>query len=289
MKVFRHKDGRCYHIPIKKGEISNNLISCGSPERVRKIGNFLKGTKVIAENRGFICVMGDYKGVEVTAFNTGIGTPSAAIVLLEVMDSIIKKGNVNLIRVGTAGSLQSYVKPGHLVVAPSAVREEGTTWKWIFPEYPATASMKMSLSLIQAATNAGFKIGRNFWIGVIHVKDDLYAVENPNLSPMSRKRFHTLEAYKRMGVLATEMEFSAYAVLASKINEERMLKKRFDEQIDVGCLDLVLSPEHTGLNAYATTQFLKIDQTPVVKIGLEALLIKNKWDKEKRVQCNISN
>ncbi|MFH1653746.1 MAG: hypothetical protein ABIE74_06785 [Pseudomonadota bacterium] len=272
MDTFRFKDGRCYHIPVKRGEISGNIISSGSPERVEKIAESLNKPKEIANNRGFICINGTYRGIPVTAFNTGMGPASTAIILPEILDSV-KADNINLVRIGTCGSLQPFVKPKHLVVANGAVRDEGTTTKWIFKEYPAIADMKISLAIISAALKRGFTMEKDLWHGHIHIKDELYAVENPDGFPMEDVRRETLEAYKKMGVLSTEMEFSVFAILADMLNHEAMMKKQ-KRRIQAGCIDLVVSPHDNK----KTTKFEKVDQSDLIKVGLEALYTINQWN-----------
>lgn len=74
-----------------------------------------------------------YKNASITAVSTGIGGPSAAI----AMEELIACGGKYFIRVGSAGGLNSRVKFGDLVICSGAVREDGVTKSYSAPEYPA--------------------------------------------------------------------------------------------------------------------------------------------------------
>ncbi len=275
MNVFRDQQGFCHHLHVKKGDISPHIITCGSPERVTRIASFLSQPTTLSENRGLRCIRGDYRGILITAVCCGMGPASTAIVLPEVLDSVDApdNGRVSLVRLGTAGAWQDFVKVGHIVVANSAVRDEGTTEKWIPSAYPSVAGTKISLALLLAGKNSQRTLGQDLWFGPVHAKDELYATEAPKQSPLAASREVILNAFQEMGVLATEMEFSVLTILSDLYNASSPLN------IEAGCMLQILSPY--GSHDTGGTEFEHPDPDPAIQMALEGLRIKAEWDQGK--------
>ncbi|MFA7365346.1 MAG: uridine phosphorylase, partial [Patescibacteria group bacterium] len=93
------------HILCKKGDVAKNVILPGDPGRVLRIAKFLDNAKEISFNREYRVVTGKYKGIPVSICSTGIGGPSTAI----AMEELIAIGAKNFIRVGSCGANQSEI------------------------------------------------------------------------------------------------------------------------------------------------------------------------------------
>ena len=277
--VFRDREGRCYHIQVKLGEINPNILVPGSPERVEKIAEKLKDTETIAHHRGILVVNGKYKGMPVTTVNSGIGPASASIVCREVIESIDFEGQkeAKLVRVGTAGSMQPYVKVGDIVISKGCIRDEDTTRKIVGPEYPAICDPVVTLALASAAKDQGYMLGENLHLAVHHVKSELYAIENSALSAIPQTIEEKMKSYERMGALCTAMEASAFLILADWYNSE-WRKQRMQQRIRVGCVLLVVSSHKEWREKI---EFEKPSQEDLIKIGLEGLHIANNLEKYK--------
>jgi len=275
--VFRDKEGRCYHIQVKLGEINPNILIPGSPERVEKIAEKLNDRKTIAHHRGILVVNGKYKGMPVTAINSGMGPSSASIVCREVIESINfeEQKEAKLVRVGTAGSMQQYVKVGDIVVSRGCIRDEDTTTKIIGPEYPAISDPTVILALASAAKDQGYTPKKNLHVGIHHAKSELYAVESHSLSAIPRTIEERMKAYERMGALCTEMEASVFLILADWYNSE-WRKQNLQQRIRVGCVLLVVSSHKEWGEKI---EFEKPSQEDLIKIGLEGLYIANNLKK----------
>lgn len=111
------------HILCELGDVSKCVIMPGDPARVLRVGELLDSYEEIAYNREFRTIKGLYKGVEITVTSTGIGGPSAAIAIEE----LIACGAEYMIRIGSGGGVQANIKLGDLVIATGAVREDGTS------------------------------------------------------------------------------------------------------------------------------------------------------------------
>ncbi len=181
---------------VRKGEISELVLVCGSPDRAKLIGEQLDDSKEIAYFREYRTINGYYKGVKITVCSHGVGAPGAAV----CFEELIKAGAKKIIRVGTAGSYHEDLPPGSLIIADSAVRAEGLT-KQLVPEgVPAVADFKLLTALEDTAKTKEVKYG----LGTIVTLDAFYAgpLEFPHM------------LYKESGALGAEMELAALYVIA---------------------------------------------------------------------------
>lgn len=140
-----------FHLKIKSGDIGRYVILPGDPGRCEKIAALFDNPVKIASNREFTTYTGTLDGVPVSVCSTGIGGPSAAIALEE----LVHCGADTFIRVGTSGGMQPDVLGGDLVIATGAVRMDGTGTEYAPIEYPATPHFDVVQALHQAATQAG--------------------------------------------------------------------------------------------------------------------------------------
>ncbi len=280
--IFRDEGGRCYHTGVKRGEINPYILMAGPPGRVRMVASNLKRPVTVSkqsEERGVVVINGFYNEVPLTVVNHGMGTPSASIILREIIESIdfSREKRATIIRIGTCGSLQKYVKVGDIVVSTGCVREDGTTQLIVHNEYPAVPDLKTTLSIVLAAEDAGYKIGEDLWVGITHAKSELYGFETPSLSAIPEELEDRLKSYKRMGVLATEMEFPIFTILADMYNAE-WRKEGKQYRVDVGCALLVVSP---AKEESEQVEFKKPSRKGLIEIGLKAMENKKKWDEGK--------
>lgn len=116
-ELILNSDNSVYHLNLQPHEISDTVINVGDPDRVKMVSAFFDSIEVKKQKREFVTHTGTYKGKRITVLSTGIGTDNIDIVYNE-LDSLvnidlekreIKKTlkSLNLIRIGTSGSLQS--------------------------------------------------------------------------------------------------------------------------------------------------------------------------------------
>ena len=154
MVNYSEDPNRQYHIQVAPGEVGKYVILPGDPKRCKKIAEHLDDAKLVADSREFVTYTGTLNGVKVSVTSTGIGGPSAAIALEE----LVKAGADTFIRVGTSGGIDLSVKSGDLVIATGAVRMEGTSKEYAPIEYPAVADIEVVNALIGAAKRCAFPI-----------------------------------------------------------------------------------------------------------------------------------
>ncbi len=190
-----------YHIGITPAQGAGYAILPGDPGRVEQIASFLDAPRPLGQNREYTSFEGFLEGERVIVMSTGMGGPSAAICLEELADA----GLHTAIRLGSCGGISTEVIPGDLVIPTAAVRMEGTTKEYAPPEYPAAGDFTVLTALAESARTLGYP----FRIGVVQSKDSFYGQHRPETMPTSSLLLEKWEAWKRLGVLASEMETAA--------------------------------------------------------------------------------
>ena len=200
-------DGLQYHIGLKEGDIGEYVILPGDPKRCEKIAAYFDDAKLVADRREFTTYTGYLSGVKVSVTSTGIGGPSAAIALEE----LVKSGGKYFIRVGTCGGMDTNVKSGDLVIATGAIRMEGTSKEYAPIEFPAVANYDIVTALINAAK----KLNQPYHVGIVECKDSFYGQHSPEIMPVNYELTNKWNAWLRLGTLASEMESAALFVVGS--------------------------------------------------------------------------
>ncbi len=198
---------RQYHIQVKSGEIGRYVIAPGDPGRCEKIAGWLDHPALVAENREYVTYTGTLEGEKVSVTSTGIGGPSAAI----AVEELVRAGADTFIRVGTCGGMDVSVKGGDLVIATGAVRMEGTSREYAPLEYPAVAHLDVVNALVKGAR----KLGKTYHTGVVQSKDSFFGQHSPEDKPVSYELAQKWQAWMRMGCLASEMEAAAMFIVGS--------------------------------------------------------------------------
>ena len=217
-----------FHLQISKGDIGKYVILPGDPGRCEKIAGYFDEPRLIAQNREFTTYTGYISGEKVSVTSTGIGGPSAAI----AMEELVACGADTFIRIGTCGGINLKVLAGDCVIATGAVRHEGTSREYAPIEYPAVSDFDVTEALVYACKKNNLR----YHCGVVQCKDSFYGQHNPDRMPVSYELLNKWEAWKRLGVLASEMESAALFTVAASLgvkcgsvfhviwNQERKLK-----------------------------------------------------------------
>ncbi len=196
-----------FHIHCVPGDVGRYCILPGDPGRVPAIAALFDDAHQVAYNREFNVWTGTLLGEKVTACSTGIGGPSAAI----AMEELANLGTHTFVRVGTCGGIRLDVRSGDVVVATGAVRMEGTSREYAPIEYPAVPDFQVAGALVQACQ----ALGKPWHAGVVQCKDSFYGQHDPARMPVSGELEAKWEAWKRLGVLASEMESAALFTVAA--------------------------------------------------------------------------
>lgn len=196
-----------FHIQCKAGDVGGYCFLPGDPGRCETFARLFENPVHIGQNREFNVYTGTLDGKTVSVCSTGIGGPSAAI----AMEELVHLGAHTFIRVGTCGGIALPVRSGDIVVATGAIRYEHTGAEYAPPEYPAVPDFAVTAAL-KAAAEAD---GKTVHTGVVQCKDSFYGQHSPESSPVSYELLARWEAWKRLGVLASEMESAALFTVAA--------------------------------------------------------------------------
>lgn len=201
------EEGVQYHIGLRNGDVGEYVILPGDPKRCAKIAKHFDDAKLVADNREYVTYTGYLDGVKVSVTSTGIGGPSAAIAIEE----LVKCGAKTFLRVGTCGGMQKEIMGGDIVIATGAIRMEGTSKEYAPIEYPAVADLEVTNALVEAAK----QLKEKYHVGVVQCKDAFYGQHEPSTKPVSYELENKWEAWIRMGCKASEMESAALFIVGN--------------------------------------------------------------------------
>lgn len=238
-----------YHLQIRPGDVGKYVIMPGDPKRCAKIAEFFDDAKLIADSREFVTYTGYLEGEKVSVTSTGIGGPSASIALEE----LVLCGADTFIRVGTCGGIDIDVCGGDAVIATGAIRNEGTSREYAPIEFPAVADLDVTNALVASAKKLGF----TYHAGIVQCKDAFYGQHIPERMPVSYELLNKWEAWKRLGVKASEMESAALFVAASHL------------RVKCGSVFLVVGNQERQLAGMENN--ICHDTEGAIKIGVEAI------------------
>jgi uridine phosphorylase len=197
-------------LSCQPGDIGQYVLLPGDPGRVPKIAEYLDNAKLVSKNREFTTYTGTIINEKVSVTSTGIGGPSTAI----AVEELIRLGAKVLIRVGTSGLMQKYMIPGDLVIAWGAVRDEYTSQKYVSLSYPAVADLEVTLGLVAAAE----KLELRHWVGVVQSKDSFYGEHEPDRMPVKHQLQENWQTWIQSNVLCSEMEAAVLFVVSRMMN-----------------------------------------------------------------------
>lgn len=238
-----------YHLQMKKGDVGRYVLLPGDPGRCEQIASYLDDPHLVAYNREYKTYTGTLLGEKVSVTSTGIGGPSAAI----AVEELVKIGADTFIRVGTCGGMNANVIPGSIVVANSAIRAEGTSREYLPIEFPAVADHQVTCALEAAAKSLNLSCK----VGIVQCKDSFYGQHEPEAQPISDDLLRRWSAWIRGGCLASEMESAALFVLGSC------------RSVRTGTVLLVCANKDREKLGYSDPSFH--DTAPAIQTAIEAI------------------
>ncbi|MDO5348491.1 MAG: nucleoside phosphorylase [Lachnospiraceae bacterium] len=201
--------GKQYHIRCGKGEVARYCLLPGDPKRVSKIAQTWDCGEMVADYREHVTYTGKIGDLDISACSTGAGGGSTA----SALEDLAELGCDTLIRVGTCGTIQEWIKPGDLIICSGAVRKEGTSDGYVINSYPAIANYEITLALIQAAEHLGYP----YHVGIGYTAGSFFCGQGrPGYKGYSQSFMNDiLPDMKAAGVLNFEMEAATVLTISS--------------------------------------------------------------------------
>ena len=188
------------------------VLMPGDPLRAKFIAeNFLENPVLVNNVRGVQGHTGYYKGVKVSVMASGMGMPAIGIYSHELFNFY---GVENIIRVGSAGSIQDHINLYDVVIAQGACTDSNFAHQF---HVPGTFAPIASYELLAAAVEASKENGATYHVGNVNSSDVFYGdhVGVP-------EGLDSLYGLKKMGVMALEMEAAALYMNAARYGKRAL-------------------------------------------------------------------
>jgi DeoD family purine-nucleoside phosphorylase len=186
------------HVRANQGDYAEACLLPGDPLRAKYIAEtFMDDVVQRNSERGMLGYTGTFEGTPVSVQSTGMGCPSAAIVIEELVQLGVEK----LMRVGTCGGLQPDMSMGELIIALSATPADSTAAHYVRGEAHAPTA---DFALVHEAVHQAKHLGKPVRVGPI-VSSDIFYQPDTGLAARWSER----------GILAVEMEAAVLFTLGA--------------------------------------------------------------------------
>lgn len=212
------------HISAKPGDFAKTVLMPGDPLRSKFIAeNFLENPVLVNNVRGVQGYTGTYKGVRVSVMASGMGMPAIGIYSHELFNGY---GVENIIRVGSAGSIQEHVKLYDLVIGQGACTDSNFASQF---HLPGTFAPIASWELLTQAVKAAEAQGARYHVGNLNSSDVFYGdhIGVP-------EGLDSVYGLQKMGVLALEMEAAALYMNAARYGKRALAICTISDSIVTG-------------------------------------------------------
>lgn len=236
-ELILNPDGSIYHLNLKPEHLATNIIFVGDQDRVPKVAKHFNTIEFETQKREFRTITGTYKGTRFTVMSTGIGPDNIDIVINEI-DALVninfetrtlKKEftQLNIVRIGTSGSLQDYIPVDSFVLAKYGIGFDGVLHSYdcnhvlnpdfedAFIKHTNWNSRKARPYVVKNSSDLENKLSSDeVFIGVTATAVGFYgpqgrvlrlAIEDPNLN-------HKIDNFEFNNVKITNLEMETSAI-----------------------------------------------------------------------------
>ena len=201
------------HIKATPEQFGKTVLMPGDPNRSRFIAeNFLRDAVLVNNVRGVQGYTGYYKDVPVSVMASGMGMPSIGIYSHELFNAFDVD---NIIRVGSAGSIQKDVKVMDVIIGMGACTDSNFGMQF---RLPGTFAPLADYGLLSKCVEKAKVLEMtNYHVGNV-LSSDLFYEDNLNLPGFMQ----SVELWGKMGVLAFEMESAALYMNAARYGKHAL-------------------------------------------------------------------
>ncbi|MCP4460341.1 MAG: nucleoside phosphorylase [Cytophagales bacterium] len=235
-ELVLNPDGSVYHISLREEHVADTVLLVGDQSRVARISRHFDKLDARIQHREFVTHVGTYKGKKITAISTGIGTDNIDIVLNELHAAAnidlkarrLKENlrQLNLIRIGTSGSLQDDIPAGGFIASQFGLGLDGLIYYYNYQFTEEETELNKIINkhlqwnsnlsrpyLVKGSNELINKIGHDMYKGVTATATGFYGPQGRSLGlDLSNTSMNeTLQSFSHEGYRITnfEMETSA--------------------------------------------------------------------------------
>ncbi|CAL4325860.1 Purine nucleoside phosphorylase DeoD-type [Buchnera aphidicola (Protaphis terricola)] len=208
-----------FHISSKKGDFSDTILMPGDPIRAKYIAkNYLDDFKKINETRLMLAYTGYYKNKKISVMSHGIGIPSSALYVKELISYYnVKK----IIRIGTCGAIRHDIKLRDIVISLGASTDSKfNRIRFNFHDYAAIADFEMTYNAFLTAKKNNIKVH----IGNFFTTDSFYT-DDSMLNILNKYNIIGIDM-ETAGIYSVAAEFKAKALSICTVSDH-IFKKEF--------------------------------------------------------------
>ncbi len=148
-ELILNPNGSVYHLNLQPENIADTILMVGDQDRVEKITKHFETIEFTTQKREFKTQTGIYKGKRITVISTGIGPDNIDIVINE-LDALVNINlqtraikpelkSLNIIRIGTSGSLQADIPVDSFVMSKYGLGLDNMLRSYCIDEISETA------------------------------------------------------------------------------------------------------------------------------------------------------
>ena len=207
------------HIQAKPGDFAATVLMPGDPLRAKFVAeNFFEDVRQVNGVRNMLGFTGTYNGIELSVMGSGMGIPSISIYAHELFAFY---GVENIVRIGSAGGLQSHVSLRDIVIAMGASTNSAVNrHRFMGQDFAAIADYH----LLETAVQTARKLKISTHIGNVFSTDMFY---DPQASEVFAQ-------YRKMNILGIEMEAAALYGIAAQLGKKALCLLTISDHIISG-------------------------------------------------------
>lgn len=212
------------HIKAVPEDFAKTVLMPGDPLRSKYIAeNFLENAKLVNNVRGVQGYTGTYKGEKVSVMASGMGMPSMGIYSYELFNFF---GVENIMRIGSAGAIDENIRVRDIVLGMGACTNSNYGSQFHLPGAFAPIA---SYSMLKTCAEEADKLGATYHVGNLLSSDTFYNDEENVYDG-----FKSVPSWKKMGVMAIEMEAAALYMNAARTGKNALAICTISDHIITG-------------------------------------------------------
>jgi uridine phosphorylase len=243
-ELIINPDGSIYHLHLKPEHLASTVFTVGDPDRVGLVSKYFDQIDFKTQKREFVTHTGWKNGQRVTVMSTGMGTDNIEILMTE-LDALVnidlesreikdEKTSLQIIRIGTSGSMQADIPVGSMLASEIGIGMD--TLMVYYPELEGDQGLakavqaELGLTFLPyqavASTHLLRKLGKEFIIGVTLTCPGFYAPQGREvrLRPKLDQMIERLSAIRHQGRTLTnfEMETAGYYAMGELLGHQML-------------------------------------------------------------------